>query len=202
MLAITNCLNHHIFNSLNTWGISYDIETDIEYLLSLISNSSGISHYDAILVDHDAISVIEFNQDIYTKIVKSLPTILFNRPNNHTLVNDVEYSFTLDNTSDDASLFNALHAISISKENTHTPIDFDKYARQQLDNKLNILIAEDNATNQLVIRKIMERANYTPHIVGNGQEALDALKKNKFDLIILDMQMPVMGGIEAAKTYN
>ncbi|MBT8449454.1 MAG: response regulator [Gammaproteobacteria bacterium] len=202
LLVITNRQNHDIFNSLNTWGVSYDIETDIEYLFSLISNSSETSHYDAILVDHAAISEIDINQDIHTTVVKSLPTILFNRPNNHALVNDTEYSFTLDDSSDDASLFNALHAISISKENTHTPIDFDKYTRQQLDNKLNILIAEDNATNQLVIRKIMERANYKPHIVGNGQEALDALKKNKFDLIILDMQMPVMGGIEAAKTYN
>ena len=202
LLAITDCLNHKIFKSLNAWGITYDVENNPENLLSPISGSRKISHYDAILVDHETISGTKFDSANYTRIIKSLPTILFNRTNNHASVKDVRYSFTLDNASDVSSLFNALHAVSISKENTHTSIDFDKYARQQPDKKLNILIAEDNTTNQLVIRKIMERANYTPHIVGNGQEALDALKKNKFDLIILDMQMPIMGGIEAAKTFN
>lgn len=202
LLAISNSQDHHIFNSLNTWGITYEIETDPEIFLPLFSDTRNISKFDAILIDHEAISGIEHNSDSYIRSIKSLSTILFNRPNNHTISNDVNYTFILDNPFDVASLFNALHAISISKENTHIPIDFDKYARQHLENKLNILIAEDNTTNQLVIRKIMERANYTPHIVGNGQEALDALNKNKFDLIILDMQMPVMGGIEAAKIYK
>jgi two-component system sensor histidine kinase RpfC len=67
---------------------------------------------------------------------------------------------------------------------------------------LKILVAEDNTTNQLVITKILERAGYSAHIVNNGQEALDELEVNTYDLIILDMQMPIMGGIEAAKIYN
>ena len=48
----------------------------------------------------------------------------------------------------------------------------------------------------------LERANHVPYIVNNGQEALDKLENGKYDLIILDMQMPVMGGIEAAKIHN
>jgi two-component system sensor histidine kinase RpfC len=63
-------------------------------------------------------------------------------------------------------------------------------------------VAEDNPTNQFVISKILERAKCIPYIVNNGQEALDALEHQSFDLIIMDMQMPVMGGIEAAKIYN
>jgi two-component system sensor histidine kinase RpfC len=54
----------------------------------------------------------------------------------------------------------------------------------------------------LVIRKILERAGHTVTIVNNGQEALDELENNDYNLIILDMQMPIMGGIEAAKIYN
>jgi two-component system sensor histidine kinase RpfC len=65
-----------------------------------------------------------------------------------------------------------------------------------------VLVAEDNKTNQLVIQKILERAGHSPHIVNNGQEALDTLERLPFDMIIMDMQMPVMGGIEAAKIYN
>ncbi|MGD8874452.1 MAG: response regulator, partial [Gammaproteobacteria bacterium] len=68
--------------------------------------------------------------------------------------------------------------------------------------RLEILIAEDNPTNQVVITKILERANYSPYVVNNGQEALDILEQRTFDVIIMDMQMPIMGGIEAAKIYN
>ena len=67
---------------------------------------------------------------------------------------------------------------------------------------LKVLVAEDNKTNQLVITKILEYAGHTPYIVSNGQEALDALDDQDFDIIVLDMQMPVMGGIEAAKIYH
>ena len=67
---------------------------------------------------------------------------------------------------------------------------------------LRILIAEDNKTNQLVISKILEYAGHTPRVVSNGQEALDVLVNECFDLMVLDMQMPVMGGIETAKIYK
>ena len=54
----------------------------------------------------------------------------------------------------------------------------------------------------IVISKILEHAGHTPNIVENGQLALDALENAIFDLIIMDMQMPVMGGIDAAKIYH
>jgi two-component system sensor histidine kinase RpfC len=63
-------------------------------------------------------------------------------------------------------------------------------------------VADDNRTNQLVISKILEHAGHTAYLVNNGQEALDALEKDEFNMLIMDMQMPVMGGIEAAKLYN
>lgn len=68
--------------------------------------------------------------------------------------------------------------------------------------KYRILIAEDNATNQLVIEKILIRSGYSCKLVKNGEEALDAAMNEEFDAIILDMNMPVMGGIEATKALR
>jgi two-component system sensor histidine kinase RpfC len=62
-----------------------------------------------------------------------------------------------------------------------------------------VLVAEDNRTNQLVIGKILERAGHDFKIVGNGEEVLDVLKEETFDIALLDLHMPVMGGVEAAK---
>ncbi len=67
---------------------------------------------------------------------------------------------------------------------------------------LRILVGEDNATNQRVITKILELAQHVVRVAGNGEEVLDALEQEDYDALIVDMQMPVMGGIEAAKIFR
>lgn len=67
---------------------------------------------------------------------------------------------------------------------------------------LSILVADDNTTNRLVISKILERGGHTARCVENGEDALDALETEKFDLVIMDINMPVMTGIEAANLFR
>jgi two-component system, sensor histidine kinase len=66
-------------------------------------------------------------------------------------------------------------------------------------NQLKVLIAEDNKTNQILIRKFLEKMKIYPVIVDNGQLAYEELSKNKFDLLFMDIQMPVWDGIRATK---
>ncbi len=68
--------------------------------------------------------------------------------------------------------------------------------------ELRILIADDNRTNQRVVAKILERAGYKTQVVNNGEEALDALDGDSFDLVLMDVNMPVMNGLEATKLYR
>jgi signal transduction histidine kinase/ActR/RegA family two-component response regulator len=62
---------------------------------------------------------------------------------------------------------------------------------------LRVLVAEDNIVNQKIIAALLERRGQQPVLVANGQEALDAWRREKFDAIFLDVQMPVMDGFEA-----
>jgi signal transduction histidine kinase/DNA-binding response OmpR family regulator len=64
--------------------------------------------------------------------------------------------------------------------------------------RLRILAAEDTPANQLVLRALLERLGHFVQIVSNGSEALAALNQGHFDLVILDLQMPIMDGFEAA----
>ena len=65
-----------------------------------------------------------------------------------------------------------------------------------------VLLVEDNPVNQTVATKLMQRGGYDVTVAGNGQEALEWFEKKRFDLILMDVQMPVMGGIEATKAIR
>ncbi len=63
----------------------------------------------------------------------------------------------------------------------------------------NILIVEDNPMNQFLAQTIFENEGYTIGIAENGLEAIDILKKQTFDLILMDLMMPIMNGYDATK---
>jgi signal transduction histidine kinase/DNA-binding response OmpR family regulator len=65
--------------------------------------------------------------------------------------------------------------------------------------KLSILLVEDNATNQLVMKTILSRAGAAVEVAGDGQIAVNATRTTTFDIILMDLQMPVMDGLEATR---
>jgi signal transduction histidine kinase/CheY-like chemotaxis protein len=68
-----------------------------------------------------------------------------------------------------------------------------------LNSGYKILVAEDNKINQIVTKNLLQKENYECQIVKNGLEAVEALKEESFDLILMDINMPIMNGNEATK---
>ena len=68
--------------------------------------------------------------------------------------------------------------------------------------ELDILAAEDNAVNALVIQTILKGKVRSLTIVENGEEAVEAVNANYYDIVLMDKQMPVMDGVEATKTIR
>ena len=64
---------------------------------------------------------------------------------------------------------------------------------------LDILLAEDNAVNQRVAMRVLEKAGHRVTLASNGREALEHLDKGRFDLALMDLQMPELGGLDATK---
>ena len=62
-----------------------------------------------------------------------------------------------------------------------------------------VLLVEDNPFNQQVARELLEQAGAAVEVAGNGQEALEAMALERFDCVLMDVQMPVMDGLEATR---
>lgn len=97
------------------------------------------------------------------------------------------------------SVFSFIIDVEIAEENaqknSHKQKDFDD--KLELFSGIRILLVEDNAINQLVAQQMLKTLGVIVTTVGNGEEACNIVQKEKFDLILMDIHMPVMDGLAA-----
>ncbi len=104
---------------------------------------------------------------------------------------------------DKRQLFNVLHSIAAGEEPREGVVRLTDYVRRTPDaKKLHILVADDNRTNREVVSKILDRGGHTVKLVENGEQMLDAIEHQRYDLVILDRNMPGLSGIEALQTLR
>jgi CheY-like chemotaxis protein len=76
------------------------------------------------------------------------------------------------------------------------------HPNDQAAQAVNILVAEDNSVNRTLLKKIFEKLGYHADIVQNGIEALSAFEKKYYDLVIMDIEMPGLNGLEVTQVLN
>ncbi len=113
------------------------------------------------------------------------------------------YLTVLGTPLDRDQFFNALHL----GEQMIRPVGVEadentQEGRGTTNEPLTVLVADDNAVNRKVVGKILTRAGHHVEIVTNGDDALDALEENSFDLALLDVNMPGLNGPETTKHYR
>ena len=82
-------------------------------------------------------------------------------------------------------------------EMSGSPALVTRHTLRESARKLRILVAEDNAVNQAVIIRVLQKMGHTPVLAQNGKEALALASAEKFDLVFMDVQMPEMDGLAA-----
>jgi len=107
-----------------------------------------------------------------------------------------------------SSLFDAIMETlrrRLSPDGDKESPDHDEKARdlithhtiKEANRKINILLAEDNKVNQMLAKKLLKKLGYGITVAENGKEAVEAVRKGNFNLVLMDIQMPIMGGVEA-----
>src|SRR5258708_8571481 len=101
-------------------------------------------------------------------------------------------------------LFNVIQSGTGAQGSQEGVISLSDYyaARDANRRRYQILVAEDNAVNQRVIVGILERAGHRVRVVDDGEQALDVLENERFDVVIMDLNMPELGGLDAARAYR
>ncbi len=84
-------------------------------------------------------------------------------------------------------------------EDTQTTHIENENAKEEIFFNANVLIVEDNKTNQMLLKIMLEELGIKTQIAHNGSEAVEMVQENSYDLILMDENMPVMNGMEATK---
>jgi two-component system sensor histidine kinase RpfC len=197
---------------LASWGIEAVIADKAAQAFSpLISAANdGIPYQVAIIVenglDMDPCDLATALKSV--RMIQNVQLILVSKEEREpdlNLITKHGFASAVGASIDKTLLFNAVHYVRpVEGESVRVPSLASRYRQKKEEERrrTRILVAEDNLTNQKVIAKILERAGHEAQLVMNGEEALDAMENGKFDLVLLDLHMPVMGGLEAAKIYR
>ncbi|MGD0965532.1 MAG: response regulator [Candidatus Acidiferrales bacterium] len=95
-----------------------------------------------------------------------------------------------------------LTALGTRPESKTSPPLVTRHKLRESKNRLRILLVEDNAINQLVARRLLEKCGHTVAVAANGRRALEALEMESYDLILMDVQMPEMNGWETTQAIR
>jgi len=106
----------------------------------------------------------------------------------------------LESEPNKGSKFHVIFSAPVAKGLSHKPSDHGAHpiATEALAN-LRVLLVEDNPVNRLLATKLLEKLGIVPDVAVNGQEAFDKVKRKAFDIVLMDMQMPIMDGLTATR---
>ncbi len=215
VLMISSDTNNRslVLGYLKIWEVELSMAENTAQAFALLVNAAHSGRpFHTVLVDQEHLGMypLQFISAAQSESTLSdLSLVLIREKGDNKTADEylkAGYSYVLENPVEKRLLYNALHAGTTAQHYDNEDVVWlnDRYKRHAgiRQSGLKILVAEDNAINQKVISKILESAGHRPMLVANGEQALDALGRESFDLVILDMQMPVVSGLEVVKIHR
>jgi CheY-like chemotaxis protein/HPt (histidine-containing phosphotransfer) domain-containing protein len=203
LILVDDPIDQYFLNQqTEAWGMMSRATTLADEALYWLHDGA---QFDALIVDAGIYSYQKFFQELnrYSN-GQNLPILILNTPESPALpkeLTELQIVSSLTKPFNTHHLYEKLTDIfsSLSTKTRQSKalmqIDYEMALKQPL----RLLLAEDNAVNQKVALKMLERFGYRADVAGNGLEVLDALARQNYDVILMDLQMPEMDGIEATR---
>ncbi|MCH6258132.1 response regulator [Puniceicoccaceae bacterium K14] len=183
------------------WGVEFESAASFKDALEIAHNT--LEPFDVALID---LALPEINGEELATELSHLPAFHntgFLAISNNSLDANGAFAMNIPKPIKPRFLFSCISKIVAQpKENQGSELGGEEKRLTEArasENDLNILLVDDNETNRKVGRMLLHKLGYSPTEVVNGQDAVNAVRSNRFDIILMDVQMPVMDGREATK---
>ena len=196
-----------LLEMLRQWGIRAKAVDGARAALAALAYSSNLP-FDLVITDlhmpeMDGFGLVE---EIRRKPGSTrIPVLMLSsgsQPGDRALCRDLAIAAYLTKPVQPSELFDALlNELANEKPERSKGITLPQPIGQK-GVPLKILIAEDNAVNRLLARRLLEKHGNTVRVVENGQEALVAIEQETPDLVLMDVQMPIMDGLQAIRAVR
>jgi two-component system sensor histidine kinase RpfC len=198
-----------ISSQLETWEIGYDSVATLEQAALQLKNCPESIPYDAIIIDHATYSdeLVSLLTTIENSTELGNTSVILLAENAALSLDDYTMQdrlYVLKDSNNRNMLLNSLHA-SHSRHSTEEDIvhiAHHQFRSQPSQQVLDVLIADDNATNRIVLQRMLEKLGHQCAVVNGGTAALEELEVNHYDAVIIDKNMPDLGGIETYQAYS
>jgi len=192
-------------NALKGWNIPFDQATSLDEAKDIIHSNQK---YDALIIDNQPYSAeLGLFLSDNGMLADGRANIIFIRTTKPPtdLNSDIsDQVFILQPPLDHSILYNVLHACYSKHSSEENIVHFahKQITEQPVGRSLHILVADDNATNRIVLQRMLEKLGHRHTLVSGGEATLTALENDDFDAVIIDKNMPDMGGLEAFQVYS
>ncbi len=202
VVAGTEATRQHLSAMVESWSMHVTVCATGASALHTLRNAAAQAQVDVTLVDADLgdMDAFTFYETLHTEITPQpgvqLMTANAGQRGDAARCRSLGLNGYLTRPVQPSDLLDAILQ-SIGAEDA-TPL-ITRHSLREQRRRLNVLLVEDNKVNQTLALRLLEKLGHVTHVANNGVEALEACASARFDVILMDLQMPEMGGIEATE---
>jgi signal transduction histidine kinase/CheY-like chemotaxis protein len=210
-LSLTESMPRLLERAFSSWGMKYDVLRDhSSFFYKLYETAKDSTPLDLVVVEVD--DALEATREFLLNLRASMPypetaVMIVTNGRTRVVLQELPGASAVCIVSKPLwlpTLYETTRALLLEGKKNATPVPAGgnipilKETMPSVES-LAILLVEDNITNQRVASLMLERLGFSADTVVNGQEAVDAVKKQFYDVILMDCQMPVMDGFKATE---
>ncbi|MGH9713455.1 MAG: response regulator [Candidatus Acidiferrales bacterium] len=191
-------------DTLMKWGMQVDAAESAEAALAILNHAAqSFRPFSVIITDLnmplvDGFGLVEAIRE--NPVLAAIPILMISssaQPSQRARSEELGIAAFLTKPVQPSELLDAVLNVRTAGAIEDTASEPPVHAQHGEGERMKVLLTEDNAVNRILALKLLEKHGHTVVLAENGREALEALEREAVDLILMDVQMPVMDGLEA-----